>query len=259
MNEAAAYSRLKNNLSTLGLQGMEINLDQYMKRVEKQELSVTQALCQLTDVEIKMKEERAIHGCVKVANFPFRKTLDEFDFTFQPSIKADEIRGFTTLRFMESAENIIFIGSPGVGKTHISVSIGIEAAKNRKSTYFINCNDLLMNLKKAQAENRLEQRLKFFTRYRLLIIDEVGFLPLDKEASKLFFQLISRRYEKRSTIITTNIELSKWGDVFGDPVMAAAILDRLLHHSSVIRIAGRSYRTKDIIPGPGDDVTAGQS
>lgn len=247
MNEAAAYTRLKNNLSSLGLAGIETNLDHYLKKIDKHELSVTAALCQLTDVEMKMKEERAVHGCVKVANFPFLKTLTEFDFTFQPSISKEEIYGYASLRFMENNENIIFIGSPGVGKTHMSVSIGIEAAKNRKSTYFINCNDMLMQLKKAQVENRLEQRLKFYSRYKLLIIDEVGFLPLDKEASKLFFQLISRRYEKRSTIITTNIELSKWGEIFGDPIMASAILDRLLHHSNVIRIVGKSYRTKNFM------------
>ena len=117
----------------------------------------------------------------------------------------------------------------------------------RTSTYFIGCNDLVLQLKKAHIENRLEQRLKFFSKYKLLIIDEVGFLPLDTESSNLLFQLIARRYEKNSTIITTNKSLSRWGEVFGDPVIANAILDRLLHHSTVINIVGRSYRTKDII------------
>lgn len=117
----------------------------------------------------------------------------------------------------------------------------------RTSTYFIGCNDLVLQLKKAHIENRLEQRLKFFSKYKLLIIDEVGFLPLDTESSNLLFQLIARRYEKNSTIVTTNKSLSRWGEVFGDPVIANAILDRLLHHSTVINIVGRSYRTKDII------------
>ena len=139
------------------------------------------------------------------------------------------------------------MGSPGVGKTHLATSIGIETASNRKLTYFIHCNDLILQLKRAHLENRLEQKLKFFTKYKLLIIDELGFIPLDDEASKLLFQLISRRYEKVSTIITTNKQLSQWGEVFGDNVLANAILDRLLHHSHVISITGRSYRTKDIL------------
>ena len=123
--------------------------------------------------------------------------------------------------------------------------MGIEAAKNRNSTYFINCNDLILQLKRAHLENRLETRLKFFAKYKLLIIDEVGFLPLDSESSNLLFQLIAKRYEKHSTIITTNKSLSRWGEVFGDNVLANAILDRLIHHSHIINITGRSYRTKD--------------
>lgn len=131
------------------------------------------------------------------------------------------------------------------GKTHLATAIGIEAAKNRNSTYFINCNDLILQLKRAHLENRLETRLKFFAKYKLLIIDEVGFLPLDSESSNLLFQLITKRYEKHSTIITTNKSLSRWGEIFGDNVLANAILDRLIHHSHIINITGKSYRTKD--------------
>lgn len=129
----------------------------------------------------------------------------------------------------------------------MATAIGIEAAKNRNSTYFINCNDLILQLKRAHLENRLETRLKFFAKYKLLIIDEVGFLPLDSESSNLLFQLITKRYEKHSTVITTNKSLSRWGEVFGDNVLANAILDRLIHHSYIINITGRSYRTKDKI------------
>ena len=164
-----------------------------------------------------------------------------------PSINKEQILNFKYLKFIENRENIIFIGSPGVGKTHLATSIGIEAAKARVSTYFISCGDLLLQLKRAHLENRLEQRIKFFSKYKLLIIDEVGFLPLDIESSNLLFQLIAKRYEKNSTIVTTNKPLSRWGEIFGDSVLANAILDRLLHHSNVINIVGRSYRTKDII------------
>ena len=169
---------------------------------------------ELTKLEVEAKEIRAMNACVKAANFPFIKTMDDFDFSFQPTLNRDMIRGFTDLRFIEQKENILFIGSPGVGKTHLCV----ESAKHRNSTYFIHCNDMILQLKRARLENRLEQGLKFFAKYKLLIIDEIGFLPLDDEASKLFFQLISRRYENHSTIITTNKSLSQWGEIFGDSV-----------------------------------------
>lgn len=240
------YNRLKNNLGKLKLDSVYTHLDDYLDMASKSEASLIDILCRMTEAEIALKEDRAYQGLVKAANFPFRKTMDDFDFEFQPSINKSEILGLNSLRFMENNENILFVGSPGVGKTHLSVAIGIEAAKNRKSTYFINCHDLLLQLKRAQLENRLEQRLKFYSRYRLLIIDEVGFIPLDDEGSKLFFQLISKRYERRSTIITTNKDLSSWTEVFSDPVMANAILDRILHHCHLIKVIGNSYRMKDL-------------
>lgn len=149
------------------------------------------------------------------------------------------------LRFIENKENIIFVGTPGVGKTHLATSIGIEAAKNRKLTYFINCNNLIGNLKKAQSENRFMNRLNHYAKYTVLIIDEVGFLPIDTEGANMLFQLINKRYENHSTIITTNKGFGKWHEIFGDITLANAILDRLLHHSHIINIAGKSYRLKD--------------
>lgn len=246
MNAAQNYNRLKNNLDKLKLTEIMMHLDDYMQMINKGDKTVEEGLLEMTELEIRAKDIRAQNACVKVANFPFIKTFDDFDFTFQPSIKKEELLSFKNLSFIENSENILFVGSPGVGKTHLSVAIGVEAATNRKSTYFIHCNDLLIQLKRANLENRLEERLKFFSKYKVLIIDEVGFLPFDNEGSKLFFQLVSRRYEKKPTIITTNKPLSQWGEIFGDVVLANAILDRLLHHSRVIKIVGRSYRTKDI-------------
>mgnify|MGYP001099902565 FL=1 len=152
-----------------------------------------------------------------------------------------------TLRFLENKENILFYGNSGVGKTHLAVSLGIEAAKKRYITYFISCHDLITQLNKAHSENRLEAKLKHYAKYKILIIDEIGYLPIDKQGANLLFQLIAKRYEKNSTIITTNQMFSKWGEVFSDPVIANALLDRLIHHSHIIKIKGASYRIKDKI------------
>lgn len=241
------FTRTLNNFESLNMPEFRTNIERYIGYVESGEKTMIDALYELTELELDLRTKRAMNACVKVANFPFIKRLSDFDFSFQPSINKEQIMNFKYLQFLEKKENIIFIGSPGVGKTHLATAIGIEAASMRTSTYFIGCNDLVLQLKKAHIENRLEQRLKFFSKYKLLIIDEVGFLPLDTESSNLLFQLIARRYEKNSTIVTTNKSLSRWGEVFGDPVIANAILDRLLHHSTIINIVGRSYRTKDII------------
>jgi DNA replication protein DnaC len=149
------------------------------------------------------------------------------------------------LQFLGAQENIVFLDPSGVGKTHLAVAIGIVAAKQRYSTYFIKCHDLIQQLKKEKLENRLDDRLKHFCKYKLLIIDELGYLPIDKEDSKLFFQLIDLRYEKKSTILTTNINFSNWDDVFFNHIIANAILDRVLHHAHAVNITGKSYSLKE--------------
>lgn len=241
------YQKLLNNLEELHLHQFRANLDSMIDTVNQHQKTFIDALYELTQIEMVAKDQRAINACVKVAGFPFLKTINDFDFAYQPSLNKTHIQDLSTCRFLERKENIIFFGTPGVGKTHLATAIGIEAASARKITYFISCHDLILQLKKAHYENNLEKRIKHFNKYRLLIIDEVGYLPIDDEESNLFFQLISKRYEKSSVIITTNKPLSKWVEIFHDPVTTNAILDRLLHHSQIINIIGRSYRIKDKI------------
>lgn len=223
---------------------MILHLDDVIDFVNTNNLSFAEGLVKLTSHEIDFKEANMIKSMVKVGAFPHYKGLKDFDFEFQPSINQQQMQDFESLRFLESQENIVFLGSSGVGKTHLAVSIGIAAAKKRYTTYFIKCHDLIQQLKKAKLENRLEARLRHFNKYKLLIIDELGYLPIEKEDSKLFFQLIDRRYEKRSTILTTNINFNSWDGIFYDPVIANAILDRVLHHAHVVNITGKSYRLK---------------
>lgn len=239
------YNKLMNNLETLKLEKIVNYLPNYLKSIEGQDVPLIDTLFELTQKEIEFRDERAGKLQVLISAFPFEKEIKDFDFNYQPSINKSKILDLQTLRFLENNENILFVGTSGVGKTHLATAIGIAAAKKRYSVYFIQCHELILQLKKAHAENRLEQKLKHYCKYALLIIDEIGYLPVDKDGANLLFQLIARRYEKRSTIITTNQPFSKWGEVFSDNTLANAILDRLLHHSSVIKITGQSYRLKD--------------
>ena len=245
MKVTSTYERIISNLNFLkGKESLAV-LDQTLEQVNKNNLTFIDGFLYFTQAQVEKKKQNLIQHSVKVAGFPSVKTLSEFDFDFQESINKQQIYDFNSLRFIDKQENIVFYGNSGVGKTHLAISIGVTAAQNKKSTYFIKCARLIEILKKAQLEGRLEERLKKFCGYKLLIIDELGYLPITKEESKLFFQLIDRRYEKHSTIITTNINFSQWDDIFGDPLIASAIVDRLLHNSHVVKITGNSYRLKD--------------
>ncbi len=239
------YNKLLNNLEVLKLEKFRSYLPNYMEEITSEKMSFTDALLQLTEKELAFRNERASKIQISVSAFPFEKTLDDFDFDFQPSINKMKVLDLETLGFIERKENILLYGTSGVGKTHLAVAIGIAAAKKRVMTYFISAHDLIIALNKAHAENRLEQKLKHYTKYKVLIIDEIGYLPIDRNGANLLFQLINRRYEKNSTIITTNQPFSKWGEVFSDITLANAILDRLIHHSTIVKITGPSYRLKD--------------
>lgn len=239
------YEQLKNNLEILKLNRISAILDNYLERASKGKIPLVEALNYLIEEEKIYKDETSLVMRTNVAGFPHRKTFEQFDFKFQPSIDLETINDLRTMRFVHNRENVIFLGPPGVGKTHLSIALGMDSARNKFSVYYINCHEMITSLNKAQHENTLHVKLKTLSKYKVLIIDEVGYLPIDKQGANLFFQLISRRYEKNSTILSSNKGFADWADVFGDNIIASAILDRLLHHSTTINIKGESYRLKD--------------
>ncbi len=241
----ATYAKLLNGLTDLGIHKMQEQLEHYIDLVNKGERSFGDALEELIEIEKKNNQLRAENACVKTANFPFVKTMQDFDFDFQPGINKKELLELSNLGFIDRQENILFVGSSGVGKTHLATAIGVASARARYSTYFVTFESLMSQLKKALLENRLEARMKFFSKYKVLIIDEIGYMPIDQDSANLFFQVIAKRYEKHCTIITTNTPFSKWGEIFGSPTLANAVLDRLLHHSQIVSIKGPSYRLKE--------------
>jgi len=239
------YERIKENLLALNMKNTLEIIDNYLERAIADKINVVDVIDHILVQEARAKKNRAVESQIQMSGFPFRKTFEMFDFSFQPSIDKMQIDELCTMRFVENRENVVFLGAPGVGKTHLAVALGILAAQNRYSTYYINCNTLIEQLNKAHYENRLAERLKHFAKYRVLIIDEIGYLPMDINGANMFFQLIARRYEKNSTVLTSNKMFSQWNEVFSDLTIASAILDRILHHCTVINIKGDSYRLKE--------------
>lgn len=242
----STYNKILDNLRFLKSKESIDVLDKTIDFVTLNKLSFIDGFLYFTEAQMEKKRENLMNHAVKMAGFPKIKTLLDFDFDYQPTINKAQIEDFNSLRFIENMENIVFFGNSGVGKTHLATAIGVTAAQNRQSTYFMKCSDLIASLHKAKLEDRLQDKLKKLTSYKLLIIDELGYLPISKEDSKLFFQLIDKRYEKYSTIITTNINFSQWDEVFGDVVIANAILDRILHHAHIVTIKGKSYRLQHL-------------
>ncbi len=216
----------------------------YIDIVNEQEIPFTEALLKLTEQELVFQEEQKVERVIKRARFPKRTTLDEFDFDFQPSINKKEILDLKSLSFLEKNENLIFIGNPGVGKTHHVIALGIEVCRQGHRTLFISCHELLLRLRAAYEKCTIERVIKRYVRYDVLIIDEIGYLPIQKVEADLFFQLLTLRYEQKTTMVTSNITLSRWGELFHNTEIAAAILDRLVHHAKIFKITGKSYRLK---------------
>lgn len=238
------FQELLTNLEVLHLDKMHAYLSEYIDQINAQQLSFTDAMLSLTTAELNWQSDQEIERIVRRARFPQQKTLKAFDFDFQPNINKQEVLVFQDLAFMEKRENLVFIGSPGVGKTHLAISIGIEACRQGKRTLFINCHELLSRLRAAYEKGDLDRSINRYARYDLLVIDEIGYLPIDHDEANLLFQLINARYEKNSTIITSNTDLSGWVEIFQNPTVTGAILDRVVHHVHVVKITGKSYRLK---------------
>jgi DNA replication protein DnaC len=239
------YERLHNNLQYLKLNSIEELLDNYLEVAARDSKTTMEILDYLFEQEKKHREAVAVERRMKSAVFPVKKNLEEFDFEFQKSIDKKVIEDLSTLRFIHNSENVVFLGPPGVGKSHLAIALGIEAVKAGVSVYFTNTGNIIEKLKTANREGMLEKKLRDLMKYKLLIIDEIGYLPFDEEGAHCLFQLISRRYEKSSTILTSNKSYGEWGEIFKDHVIAAAVLDRILHHSTTINIKGESYRLKE--------------
>lgn len=220
-------------------------LDDCVRRIEDGQLSAIEFLDELLGEEHATRETRRIKSSLMTARLTRIKTLQGFDFSFQPSLDKNRILALAELRFIERREVVHLLGPPGTGKSHLAIALGVEAIKAGKSVYFATLAEIIDSLAKAEREGKLAQRIGFIARPALLIIDEVGYLPVQSGGANLFFQLINARYERGAVILTSNRGFSEWGEVFGDNVVAAALLDRLLHHAIVIEIAGNSYRLRE--------------
>jgi DNA replication protein DnaC len=248
---SAVIDRVKRNLVGLRMpRALEI-LDVTLRGIERGETTALDALDILLTEELTLRENRRVRMALQMARLSAVKTLAGFDFAFQPSLDKSRVMALAELQFIDRAEAVHLIGPPGTGKTHLSLALGVEAVKAGRSVYFASLADIIAILARAEREGTLREKIRHFCRFSLLIVDEIGYLPVTPGGGNLFFQLVNARYERGAMILTSNRGFAEWGEIFGDPVVATALLDRLLHHAVVFQIEGSSYRLRehaDLLP-----------
>jgi DNA replication protein DnaC len=244
-------TRIRDAARRLHLGNLEENLDTLTERAEGTQMGYLEFLDLVLEEETGVREGRRFRNALKLSGLPHHKTLEDFDFAFQPDLDRRKVKDLATLAFVESRSNVAFLGPPGVGKTMLAVGLAVAACQSGFSIYFTTLDDMVRNLREAEATGRFAKKLQTYLKPSVLVVDEVGYLPLNRTDANMVFQLVSRRYEKGSIVVTSNKSFGEWGQVFGDDVLASAILDRLLHHCDVISINGPSYRLKDHVDPKG--------
>lgn len=239
-----AIDLVRNRLEELSLTEAAKVLDNRAEQAAKAGWSYIEFIDRLLQEELGARKERSFKARTRLAKISTLKTLTDFDFEAQPGIDQKLIQELASLSFLDRTDNVIFLGPPGVGKSHLALALTVRALEEGYTAYFTTLDQLMLDLKKAEAKGKFEQRLRKYVKPKVLLLDEVGYLPLDRTMANMLFQLVSRRYERGSIILTSNKSYAEWSDFLGDPVLAAAILDRLLHHSVTVNIRGESYRLR---------------